>query len=115
MPGFPALGTTARARLCKKSDPIQSLQQSWLGLPGDVSGWICEGDECLIFMALSEVPDAASHCWGAPHKVHRVLLLVTAVLTPGGLHSLSLSSDRLFKQKTDRLWVFSFLWEFLSA
>lgn len=52
MPGFPALGTTARARLCKKADPIQSLQQSWLGLPGDVSGWICEGDECLIFMAL---------------------------------------------------------------
>lgn len=52
MPGFPALSTTAGARLCKKPDPIRSLQQGWLGLSGDVSGWIWEGDECPTFVAL---------------------------------------------------------------
>lgn len=52
MPGFPAISATARARLCKKPDPIESLQQGWLGLPRDMSGCICEGDECLTFVAL---------------------------------------------------------------
>lgn len=52
VPGFPALSTTAGARLCKKPDPIRSLQQGWLGLPGDVSGQIREGDEGPTFVAL---------------------------------------------------------------
>lgn len=126
MPGFPALSTTARARLSEKPALLRSRHrvQACSGAGCGSQGTCLDGlwgSPVHHLLECSPNSRSGACCWGMlPAPALRGALhgprWVRGVVSPAGLGGFSPLSDwlRLFKEETDRLWVVSFLWEFLS-